>query len=77
VLSRSGKTPYVLLATHVPKRPSEGDTALRAAGPTSFFDAVELLSDDGRVRLEKYAQGKHHTRPAVGFWTDAELDAPA
>src|SRR5207344_2813962 len=36
--------PLVFLTSHLPRRSSEGDTALRAAGPGAFFDAVEMLS---------------------------------
>ncbi len=70
----AGAPPLVFLATHLPRRPSEGDTALRAAGPTAFFDAIELLSDEGRDRLRRYAQGGHAGRPLPGFWTEADLD---
>ena len=65
--------PIVFLTTHLPRRPSEGDTALRAAGPDAFFDAVEMLSDEGRERLERYAQGGHTDEPLFGFWTAADL----
>jgi site-specific DNA-methyltransferase (adenine-specific) len=65
--------PIVFLTTHLPRRPSEGDTALRAAGPHAFFDAVEMLSDEGRERLMRYAQGGQTETPLVGFWTDADL----
>jgi len=67
--------PLVFLTTRLPKRPSEGDTALRAAGPDAFFDAIDLLSDAGRARLGAYAaggSGKAGT-PRVGFWTEGEL----
>ena len=64
--------PLVFLTTQLPRRPSEGDTALRAAGPAAFFDAVDLLSEDGRARLDLYAKGGC-TEPHLGFWTDADL----
>lgn len=67
-------TPLVFLATHLPRRPSEGDTALRAAGPDAFFDAVEMLSPEGRARLGRYAGGGHADRPLPGFWSGADLD---
>jgi site-specific DNA-methyltransferase (adenine-specific) len=75
----SKNVPIVFLTSHLPQRPSEGDTALRAAGPTAFFDAVEMLSDEGRTRLEKYAKGGfvHDgiVEPALtGFWTEADLE---
>lgn len=62
----------VFLTTHLPRRPSEGDTALRAAGPDIFFDAIEMLSNEGRDRLERYAQGGV-AEPILGFWTEADL----
>ena len=66
--------PLVFLTTHLPKRPSEGDTAMRAAGPNAFFDAVEMLSGDGRERLKQYGKGGHTGEPLAGFWTTADLD---
>jgi len=66
--------PIVFLTTHLPRRPSEGDTALRAAGPEAFFDAIEMLSDDGRSRLERYAGGGCADDPQLGFWTAVDLD---
>ncbi len=74
VRGRTGpETPIVFLTTQLPRRPSEGDTALRAAGPAAFFDAVELLSHDGRRRLAVYAAGKPRRGPLPGFWTEADL----
>jgi DNA modification methylase len=68
-----GEIRLVFLTTHLPKRSSEGDTALRAAGRDAFFDAIEMLSDEGRTRLARYATGGV-TEPDVGFWTVADLD---
>ena len=65
--------PLVFLTTHLPRRPSEGDTALRAAGPAAFFDAIELLCDEDRKRLAVYATGGSRSDPEVGFWTPADL----
>jgi DNA modification methylase len=65
--------PLVFLTTHLPMRPSEGDTALRSAGPEAFFDAIDMLSDEGRGRLALYAKGGSARDPRVGFWTDADL----
>ena len=66
--------PLVFLTTHLPRRTSEGDTALRAAGPAAFFDAIELLTDDDRARLARYAAGGCTKRPQPGFWTAAQLE---
>ena len=70
---RSPGTPLVLLTSHLPRRPSEGDTALRAAGPQAFFDVVELLADDGLERLRRYAKGGFTNDPQPGFWTASDL----
>jgi site-specific DNA-methyltransferase (adenine-specific) len=66
------KTPLVFLTSHLPRRGSEGDLALRAAGPDAFFDAVEMLSSEGRRRLAGYATGTHRL-PLPGFWTERDI----
>ncbi len=70
--SHAPAVPLVFLTTHLPRRPGEGDTALRAAGPDAFFDVVDLLSDDGLDRLKRYAQGGCTDAPQLGFWTAAD-----
>ncbi|MFM8305168.1 MAG: DNA-methyltransferase [Actinomycetota bacterium] len=65
--------PIVLLTTNLPRRPSEGDTALRAAGPELVFDVVGMLDPTGLGRLRHYAAGHHAARPEPGFWTAADL----
>ncbi len=71
---RCPEVPLVFLTTDLPRRPSEGDTALRSAGPAAFFDAVEMLSDAGRDRLEIYAKGGCRQTPHPGFWTEQDLE---
>jgi site-specific DNA-methyltransferase (adenine-specific) len=68
-----GDVPLVLLTTHLPRRPSEGDTALRAAGPDAFFDAIEMLSPESLARLVEYAGGGRTGDPQLGFWTAQDL----
>jgi site-specific DNA-methyltransferase (adenine-specific) len=68
-----GEVPLVFLTSHLPKRPSEGDTALRAAGPDAFFDAIEMLSPDSLERLERYATEGFTDNPQSGFWTTQDL----
>ncbi len=75
VLAKQDKGPLVLLTSHLPRQPSESDRALRAAGPSAFFDAIEMLSTGGRLRLEEYARGGSHKRPRPGFWTAEEIAA--
>jgi len=65
--------PLVVLTTHLPKRPSEPDTALRAAGPGAFFDAIEMLSSESLDRLAVYAKGGYTDNPQPGFWSAREL----
>ncbi|MFZ1488502.1 MAG: site-specific DNA-methyltransferase [Ilumatobacteraceae bacterium] len=68
-----GEVPLVFLTSHLPRRPSEGDTALRAAGTDAFFDAIEMLSPDSLERLERYAKGGFTNSPQPGFWTAQDL----
>jgi site-specific DNA-methyltransferase (adenine-specific) len=64
--ARDGR-PLVLLTTRLPRRPSEGDTAMRAAGPDVIFDVIELGADD-ESRLAHYAQGGATRAALPGFW---------
>ena len=73
VRNERGDIPLVLLTSHLPRRPGEGDTALRAAGPSTFFDAVEMLSRDDVDRLGRYGAGGATGTPQPGFWTAAEV----
>lgn len=73
VVAAAGRRPYVLLTSHLPGAGQPSARALRAVGPTAFFDAVELLSEDGRARLAAYGRGGHHLRPAAGFWSPRRL----
>ncbi len=75
VLHRNGNTPVVLLTSHLPRPRSDGDAAIRAVGPEVVFDAIEMLADDQRARLARYAGGGRATRPEPGFWTLQELAA--
>jgi site-specific DNA-methyltransferase (adenine-specific) len=68
-----GDVPLVLLTTHLPKRPGEGDTALRAAGPDTVFDVIGLRSVDDVERLAQYGRGRARRSPLPGFWTPGEL----
>ncbi|MGH9117128.1 MAG: hypothetical protein ACRD0A_04405, partial [Acidimicrobiales bacterium] len=69
-----GAAPLVLLSTGLPPPASDGDLALRAAGPAVVFDVVDLLADADRARLAAYGRGGAISRPRPGFWTTADLD---
>ena len=64
--------PLIFLTSHLPKPRSEGDVALRAAGPDAFFDAIQMLSEVDFPRLAEYGTGRH-TRPLPGFWTSEDV----
>jgi len=70
-----GDIPLVLLTTDLPRRPGEGDTALRAGGPQLVVDVVDLLADNGIERLRAYAAAGPSVAPLTGFWSPAELAA--
>jgi site-specific DNA-methyltransferase (adenine-specific) len=72
--SARGNVPLVLLTCHLPPRPSEGDTALRAAGPDAFFDAIDLLLPQAGERLHRYANGGLADKAQPGFWKAEELE---
>jgi site-specific DNA-methyltransferase (adenine-specific) len=65
--------PLVLLTTAMPRARTEGDTALRAAGPEAFFDAVDLASASARQRLARYAKGGCAGEAQPGFWAAGDL----
>lgn len=75
VLRQKEGARLVLLTSHLPKRGTDGDAALKAAGPDAFFDAIEMYSPDGMDRLKRYAKGGQ-ARPSEGFWSSADLQRP-
>jgi DNA modification methylase len=74
VLVRKTAWPLLFLTSDLPRQPSEGDTALRAAGPDAFFDAICMLKAGDLDRLRAYASGNHRDRPLEGFWRAGELE---
>ena len=63
----SKATPLVVLTTKLPKTSSEGDHAVRAAGPAVCFDVIDLSSPSALDRLGAYGVGGVH-EPIPGFW---------
>jgi DNA modification methylase len=68
VRGRAPDVPYLLLTTATPRRPGDGDAALRAAGPGLVFDVVDLLDSNARDRLAAYAASGAAPGPRPGFW---------
>ena len=58
VLARAGKGPIVFLTSHLPRKGSEGDIALRSADDI-VFDVIEMRTSAGYESLRKYAAGGH------------------
>ena len=73
VVAAAGRAPLVLLTSHLPAAKEAAARVLKGAGRGAFFDAVELLSPDGRDRLRTYAAGGRHERPEPGFWSARRL----
>lgn len=65
VLHQSGVERLVLLMTNLPKPNSAGHRALTVAAET-YFDAIEMLTSEGRARLTLYADASVH-RPLPGL----------
>jgi site-specific DNA-methyltransferase (adenine-specific) len=57
-LAHAGKERIVFLTSHLPRKGSEGDIALRNATDI-VYDVIEMRSDDGFEQLRKYAAGGH------------------
>jgi len=57
-LAHAGITRIVFLTSHLPRKNSEGDVALRNAQDI-VYDVIEMRSDEGHERLRKYAAGGH------------------
>ncbi len=71
VLHQAGVDHLVLMTTNLPKRGSGGHKALSAAAQT-FFDAVEMLSTEGKARLRLYADAPVD-RPLPGLRSASRL----
>jgi len=75
----------LVLTSHLPRKGSEGDRALRAVGPWSVFDAIEIFDDpaDGLdlhtgpapavQRLRRNA-ARPAAEPLPGFWSEQDIE---
>ncbi len=80
-------TRLLVLTSHLPRKSSEGDRAMRAVGPWAIFDAIEIFDDPGDglfaddadvsnaagvERLRRYAR-LGAAEPLPGFWTADDI----
>ena len=80
-------TRLLVLTSHLPRKSSEGDRAMRAVGPWAIFDAIEIFDDPGDglfaddadvtnaagvERLRRYAR-LGAAEPLPGFWTPDDI----
>ena len=77
-------TRLLVLTSHLPRKSSEGDRAMRAVGPWALFDAIEIFDDPdgglplddtntaGVARLRSYAQNGA-AEPLPGYWTEKDI----
>jgi DNA modification methylase len=56
----------LVLTSDLPRRRTEFDQALRAAGPEAMHDVIDVFDPDDLGRLERY--GKGETARLPGFW---------
>ena len=80
-----GDNRLLVLTSHLPRKGSEGDRALRAVGPWSVFDAIEIFDDPvdgldlatgpapGVQRLRYYGAGGAQ-EPLPGFWSEDDIE---
>jgi site-specific DNA-methyltransferase (adenine-specific) len=61
----------LVLTAELPRRRTELDLVLRAAGPAAMFDVIDVFDPDALERLAAYAEGR--TTPLPGFWNPDEL----
>jgi hypothetical protein len=61
----------LVLTSELPRRRSDLDLALRAAGPAAMFDVIDVFDEDALKRLAAYGEGR--STPLPGFWNPEDL----
>jgi DNA modification methylase len=64
----------LVLTSELPRRRSDLDLALRAAGPAALFDVIDVFDQHALERLAAYGKGR--STPVPGFWNPDELSSP-
>ena len=63
----------LVLTSELPRRRTELDLALRAAGPAAMFDVIDVFDPDALERLAAYADGRDN--PAARLLESRRTDA--
>ncbi|MEY2975826.1 MAG: hypothetical protein RIR49_2246 [Actinomycetota bacterium] len=63
----------IVLTSALPVRRSEADLAVRAAGPATVFDVIDVFDPSALERLAGYATDGGSGSPRPGFWSESEL----
>jgi site-specific DNA-methyltransferase (adenine-specific) len=63
----------LVLTSDVPRRRTDLDLALRAAGPAAMFDVIDVFDPDALERLAAYGAGR--STPIPGFWNPDDLSS--
>ena len=68
----SDETGLLIMTSNLPKRGSEGWKALKAVGPDSVFDVIEIYGERDRWRLGEYGAQRVPV-PIEGFWSSEQI----
>ena len=63
----------LVMTSNLPKRGSEGWKALKAVGPESVFDVIEIYRERDRIRLGEYG-AQEFPVPIEGFWSSEQIE---
>jgi site-specific DNA-methyltransferase (adenine-specific) len=63
----------LVLTSELPRRRTDLDLALRAAGPAAMFDVIDVYDEDALERLAACGEGRDSALP--GFWNREDLGA--
>lgn len=73
VFAKNGYRPYILLTTHAPKPGLTSDKTIRSIGFDVVYDVIEMVSTEGRQKLENYAKRGINNFPLPGYWSFRDI----
>jgi DNA modification methylase len=77
IRSQTAGTPVVLLTAKLPDRKSESHMALHAAGPSAYFDVIDMFAVADKDRLRAYCMGSGEVQAQPGWWSPDEIGLPS